>query len=1196
MLVRISSLMSQKDTEDTKESFQAFSSVIRDFKQQRYQIWLDILTEQAKDNGLHLRLDKPLLKRVEIEGPVRGSVELVSNFDEDLLALFSEVSYWEKFHGEFSIPYMAHDICTKREQLRIMREQVMFIVRAYNDIIKDMNSEEKRLFLDHMRKLDRRIGQGLTKLTWQSKNLIEMYVKDCCTNCSEVYNILKEFKECKAIVTKSCKIISNALMIKIDKNAIYEENVFENKQRDHRSIIMTSYEECSDKMIAALQSIYKNFREGSSEVQREWRAQVAMIDKSIEQAIKTAVKRSLQELSKAINGDSKTDPQQLFTVRIILDTGRVTYNPSMMNLTQSVNVVAKDIISVAMSIPRFKSQNFDTSISNTRSSILVSPTNAPVSAPVPELISAQKQESDTKSFYDIISDDNDILRIIVQVMNGMSSTATELQKYLSYWDKYKSLWESDKDQFIRKYAKSNRSPSQFDVDITRYRSQQADIQSEASTHTINFVRVDCNTLKDNLVGHCLQYQNKLTGLLNQNGLHELSEIFDLFKKSDEYLRISPKSLDELSAKITKCKDLKEQQATIKNRFNPVREIYDTLTKFEVVVKDDELQMLGNLETAFDDFKQMLLDSDKMLDKSKVGMKKELESQMEAYSSQMGEMRQLSQTELPYSSDKKAEDALKIIDVYKAKIAKAREIETQISTGLAIFSIVPAENKDLQSTAKDLDLLTQIWTVNIEWDDYWDKWKMSEFALLDVEEMENIAGNFNKKVSKLGRDIKRWKVWESMKEKLDKFKETTPLIQDMRNKALRSRHWQSLRDRVGADFDPTSKSFSLNDIVRLGLSAHAEFIAEMSSNANKELAIETALNDLQIRWNEVQVDVGPYKDKYFKLKSTDDISQILEDDAVALSTMKASKFYGAFASRIDEWEHILSVVSEVLEMILSVQRKWIYLESIFMSGGDIAKQLPNEYTLFVGVNTDFLKIMETFYKYPNAKRTCLDPTILISLNSMDEGLEKIQKSLDQYLETKRMVFPRFYFVSDDDLLEILGQSKDPMAVQKHIKKCFEGIKTLKLIPPSNNNRTFEAIQMIAPDGEIAPFAENVVIDGAVEFWLVQVEKAMRRGISKLLLAAIHGFKGKKEAWVKATVGQLLITVGSIMWTTDCSKALIAISQGSKGAMKQQKKKQVSYLNKLTAMIRGTLTRIEREKVVSLITMEIHNRDVITTKTT
>ena len=176
--------------------------------------------------------------------------------------------------------------------------------------------------------------------------------------------------------------------------------------------------------------------------------------------------------------------------------------------------------------------------------------------------------------------------------------------------------------------------------------------------------------------------------------------------------------------------------------------------------------------------------------------------------------------------------------------------------------------------------------------------------------------------------------------------------------------------------------------------------------------------------------------------------------------------------------------------------------------------------------------------------------------MDEGLEKIQKSLDQYLETKRMVFPRFYFVSDDDLLEILGQSKDPLAVQKHMKKCFEGIKSLKMIPPGLANKCFEASMMHSPDGEIAAFADNVVIDGAVEMWLVLVEKAMRRGISKLLGVSIQGYKGKKDKWVKETIGQLLITTGAIMWTTDCSRALMAIAGGSKGALRQQKKKQVS----------------------------------------
>lgn len=106
---------------------------------------------------------------------------------------------------------------------------------------------------------------------------------------------------------------------------------------------------------------------------------------------------------------------------------------------------------------------------------------------------------------------------------------------------------------------------------------------------------------------------------------------------------------------------------------------------------------------------------------------------------------------------------------------------------------------------------------------------------------------------------------------------------------------------------------------------------------------------------MELEVGSYKEKYYKLKGVDDISQFLEDDSVALSTMKSSKFYASFQTKIDEWERCLSVISEVVESLLSVQRKWIYLESIFMSGGDIAKQLPFEHSLFVSVNADFFKV-------------------------------------------------------------------------------------------------------------------------------------------------------------------------------------------------------------------------------------------------
>jgi dynein heavy chain len=82
-------------------------------------------------------------------------------------------------------------------------------------------------------------------------------------------------------------------------------------------------------------------------------------------------------------------------------------------------------------------------------------------------------------------------------------------------------------------------------------------------------------------------------------------------------------------------------------------------------------------------------------------------------------------------------------------------------------------------------------------------------------MENVAGNYAKKVAKLGRDIKKWKVWEAMKSELDQFRETIPLIQDLRNKALRSRQWASLQERVGAEFNPQSPEFTLNEVKKLG---------------------------------------------------------------------------------------------------------------------------------------------------------------------------------------------------------------------------------------------------------------------------------------------------------------------------------------------------------------------------------------------
>ena len=217
---------------------------------------------------------------------------------------------------------------------------------------------------------------------------------------------------------------------------------------------------------------------------------------------------------------------------------------------------------------------------------------------------------------------------------------------------------------------------------------------------------------------------------------------------------------------------------------------------------------------------------------------------------------------------------------------------------------------------------------------------------------------------------------------------------------------------------------------------------MSVEATQESALEELLVKVTSKWDDICFSCVAYKETKdtFVLGSIEEITTALEDSQVTMATIMSSRFVAGIRTDVEKVEKSLNLFGETLDEWLNVQKNWMYLESIF-SAPDIQRQLPTEAKQFFAVDKQYKDIMRKTRENDNALKAGTTPGYLASFQKASETLDRIQKNLEEYLDTKRMAFPRFYFLSNDELLEILAQTKNVQAVQPHMSKCFDGIKSL-----------------------------------------------------------------------------------------------------------------------------------------------------------
>ncbi|XP_051969464.1 dynein axonemal heavy chain 3 [Xyrauchen texanus] len=481
---------------------------------------------------------------------------------------------------------------------------------------------------------------------------------------------------------------------------------------------------------------------------------------------------------------------------------------------------------------------------------------------------------------------------------------------------------------------------------------------------------------------------------------------------------------------------------------------------------------------------------------------------------------------------------------------------------------------------------QLWTTALDFHTKSDQWMNGPFRDVKAETVSEELGNMWRTMYKLAKMFPErsgpGRVTENFKKKIDKFKEHLPILTTICNPGLKDRHWEMISATVGLDVKPEVDS-SLIKMVELGMAKFSERLEEIGAAASKEYSLEKSLEKMKQEWAELRFGFSQYRETgTCVLSAVDDIQVLLDDHIIKTQTMRGSPFIKPIESDTKLWEEKVQQMQDILDAMLQCQSMWMYLEPIF-SSEDIIAQMPENGRKFAIVDSCWKNLISEALKDTLVLVVTEQPNMLGRLQESNTFLEEIQQGLNSYLETKRLFFPRFFFLSNDEMLEILSETKDPLRVQPHLKKCFEGIAKLEFTPD------LEITGMISSEKETVPLKETIYpakAKGMVEKWLLQVEDTMLMSIRDVIRQGMEQYpEVPRKKWVLQWPGQVVICASCIFWTSEVSHA---IQTNTLPAYVEQSNAQIADIVEL---VRGKLPGGARMTLGALVVIDVHARDVV-----
>ncbi|ROT81449.1 Dynein heavy chain, cytoplasmic [Penaeus vannamei] len=554
---------------------------------------------------------------------------------------------------------------------------------------------------------------------------------------------------------------------------------------------------------------------------------------------------------------------------------------------------------------------------------------------------------------------------------------------------------------------------------------------------------------------------------------------------------------------------------------------------------------------------------------------------------------------PVEGHIRPDEALQRLQMYESKftrlkddrdnVAKAKEaLELQepgaLNTSEDRMTVAYEELQDLKGVWAEL---AKIW-------EQIDEMKEKPWLSVQPRKLRAQLDQLLTQLKDLPARLRQYASYEYVKRLLQSYTKVNMTIVELKSDALKERHWKTLMKQLHVNW--VLSDLTLGQVWDIDLMKNEAIIKNVIITAQGEMALEEFLKQVRESWQSYELDLINYQNKCKLIRGWDDLFNKVKEHINSVAAMKLSPYYREFEEEALTWEEKLNRINSLFDVWIDVQRRWVYLEGIFSGSSDIKALLPVETSRFSSISTEFLNLMKKVSKSPMVMDVLNIQGVQRSLERLADLLGKIQKALGEYLERERSSFPRFYFVGDEDLLEIIGNSKNIPRLQKHFKKMFAGVTAIIL----DENETI-VTGIASREGEEVTFNKPVstVENPKINEWLKQVENEMRMTLAQNLAAAVADIKQFKHGpidtqsylqWCDKYQAQLIVLAAQISWSEEVEAALSTAANGDSSALQQVLVQVEATLTVLADSVLQEQPPLRRKKLEHLINEFVHKRTV------